>query len=619
MNHALMNGLMLVAVGGPLLSMLFIGLGLQRFPDRAGPISSALAAVPVVALVIAAIVWDGDATVVDMVWIHTGAVRLTCGYAVTGLTILMAILVVVMHTLIQIFSIAYMEGEQGRPRYFAYLHLFCFAMLLLVLAPDLIQTYIGWELVGLASFLLIGFYHERSSARRAARKAFLLNRVGDVGFLIGLALLLIEKGRLAIDPTNATQLDGQLHTVVALLLFMGIAGKSAQFPLHVWLADAMEGPTPVSALLHSATMVAAGVFLMARLQPFFGASETASSVILLIATVTMLMASCMAIVQRDFKRILAYSTVSQLGFMLMALAIGATFAGVFHLLTHAAFKALLFLVSGIYIHHFHVQNIDSMRGARRLGLAFWGLVIGCAALSGVPFVTSGYWSKEAILGALWDQEMYPYFALAVLGVFLTAYYSFRLVFILARSETQNDPSPDDTDVSIPVTMAVPVAVLAVAAVVLGYTSLIGGEGAHDGGMLSAFTHIYPDHFQWMSVPAGIAIGAMTLGVLASWLDFGRSDDAVGVLDGTGLGTLFLRRFFLDDFWRWAEVKLMQFVGQVASSVDREVIDGGSDAFARDLVRAGGGLSRFHHGQVRRYVAMVVIGMVVLALWAGSML
>ena len=367
-------------------------------------------------------------------WVASGDVSIRFGFLIDPLSLLMLAVVAAICFLVQVYSLGYMAGDPGFSRYYAFMSLFAWAMTNLTLAHTLLQLYIFWELVGLASYLLIGFWYEKFSASEAGKKAFVMTRCGDVAFFLGLLLILLHLGNLNIRDLNgpaAGRLSPAVVTAGALLIFGGIIGKSAQFPLLTWLPDAMEGPTPVSALLHSATMVAAGVYLFGRLFPFFSRSPTALDVCLAIGTVSMLIASTMAMVSRDIKQVWAYSTISQLGLMIMGLGAGNYVAGVFHLTTHAAFKALLFLCSGVFIHAFHTNDMYDIgrHGGRRLKAPMICIVIAAAALSGIP-PFSGFFSKELVLGALADLPNPLWLVAGLLGAFLTTYYTFRLIFII---------------------------------------------------------------------------------------------------------------------------------------------------------------------------------------------
>jgi len=378
-------------------------------------------------------------------WMVSDAIIVPFGFHIDPVSLLMLVLVATISWLIQIYSIGYMEGDPGFARYYAELSLFGMSMLSLVSASGMVQLFVSWELVGLSSYLLIGFWYEKFSASEAGKKAFVVTRFGDIGFYMGLAFLLyfmkdLSLFGLGIADINKLGLTHKLTefqiTLCALLIFCGVCGKSAQFPIHVWLPDAMEGPTPVSALLHSATMVAAGVYLITRLFPFFAASPTAMTVVLVISTITLILSSTIGMVAKDIKQVWAYSTISQLGFMAMGLAAaglahGTLFAGYYHLTTHAAFKALLFLCAGVFIHHFGTNDffVMSKEGGRKLLIPMVTVTIAALALSGI-FPFAGFFSKEAILGQLWHLDNKLWVGMGLFGAFLTAYYTFRVIFVL---------------------------------------------------------------------------------------------------------------------------------------------------------------------------------------------
>ena len=376
-------------------------------------------------------------------WLVSGDITVPVGFLLDPLSLLMLTIVSVICFLVQIYSLGYMAGDRGFSRYYAFMSLFAWAMISLTLSSSMLQLYVFWELVGLSSYLLIGFWYEKFSASEAGKKAFVMTRFGDVAFLLGLLLVLMNLGNLDILKMNGPMVTANmapgLITLSALLIFGGVVGKSAQFPLLTWLPDAMEGPTPVSALLHSATMVAAGVFLFARLFPFFSHSSTAMTVFLAIGTISMLLASTMAMVSRDIKQVWAYSTISQLGYMIMGLAAGGYVAGVFHLTTHAGFKALLFLCSGVFIHKYETNDMFEIgrQGGRGLKTPMICMVIAAAALSGLPPL-SGFFSKEMIIAQLASLGNPIWLIAGLMGVFLTAYYAFRLIFIILFPKNAKD-------------------------------------------------------------------------------------------------------------------------------------------------------------------------------------
>jgi NADH-quinone oxidoreductase subunit L len=378
-------------------------------------------------------------------WFEGGALKVDWALRVDALTAVMLVVVNTVSALVHLYSIGYMHEDPSRPRFFAYLSLFTFAMLMLVTSDNLVQMFFGWEGVGLASYLLIGFWYEKPSANAAAIKAFVVNRVGDFGFLLGIFTVFVLTNSVSFEtifaaapglankPMHVFGHDWDAMTVTCLLLFMGAMGKSAQFLLHTWLPDAMEGPTPVSALIHAATMVTAGVFMVARMSPLFEQAPVASSVVIIVGATTCFFAATVGCVQNDIKRVIAYSTCSQLGYMFVALGVGGYGLGIFHLFTHAFFKALLFLCAGSVIHAMHhEQDMRNMGGLRtKIPLTFWTMTIGTLALVGFP-MTAGYFSKDAIIEAAFASHrsgaLYAYL-LTTAAVGLTSFYSFRLTFL----------------------------------------------------------------------------------------------------------------------------------------------------------------------------------------------
>jgi NADH-quinone oxidoreductase subunit L len=378
-------------------------------------------------------------------WMTSGAMRVDWALRIDTLTVVMLVVVNSVSALVHLYSIGYMHEDPHRPRFFAYLSLFTFAMLMLVTSDNLVQMFFGWEGVGLASYLLIGFWYEKPSANAAAMKAFVVNRVGDFGFALGIFMVFVLTGSVAFDqvfaaapglankPMHIFGMNVDAMTLACLLLFMGAMGKSAQFLLHTWLPDAMEGPTPVSALIHAATMVTAGVFMVARLSPLFEQAPAALTVIIFVGATTAFFAATVGLVQNDIKRVIAYSTCSQLGYMFVALGVGAYSLAIFHLFTHAFFKALLFLGAGSVIHAMHhEQDMRKMGGlAKRIPITFWMMTIGTFALTGLP-LTAGFFSKDAIIEAAFASQrsgaVYA-FLLTAIAAGLTSFYSWRLVYL----------------------------------------------------------------------------------------------------------------------------------------------------------------------------------------------
>ncbi len=416
-------------------------------------------------------------------WINSGGLHIDWALRVDTLTAVMLVVVTTISALVHLYSIGYMDDDPHRPRFFAYLSLFTFAMLMLVTADNLAQLFFGWEGVGLMSYLLIGFWYYKPEANAAAIKAFIVNRVGDFGFALGIFAVFMLVGSIDFETIFAQvpALSGKtIHflgrdvdalTLVCLLLFMGAMGKSAQFLLHTWLPDAMEGPTPVSALIHAATMVTAGVFMVARLSPLFEAAPSAAAFVTFIGATTALFAATVGLVQNDIKRIVAYSTCSQLGYMFVAMGVGAYSVGMFHLFTHAFFKALLFLGSGSVIRAMHhEQDIRLMGGLKdKIPFTYWTMVIGTLALTGFPF-TAGYFSKDAIIESAYagNNPMAVYgFIMTVIAAGLTAFYSWRLIFKTFHGEPHDRHHYDAAHES-PLVMLVPLGVLAAGSILAGY-------------------------------------------------------------------------------------------------------------------------------------------------------
>ncbi len=535
------------------------------------------------------------------------------GFLIDRLNLLMIVVVSTVCFLVQVYSLGYMAGDPGFSRYYAFMSLFTWAMMSLSLSASLLQLYFFWELVGLSSYLLIGFWYERFSATQAGKKAFVMTRAGDAAFFIGLLLLFIHTGDLGIvhlgERATFSGVSPSVITISALLIFGGIAGKSAQFPLLTWLPDAMEGPTPVSALLHSATMVAAGVYLFARLFPFFSMSPAAMSVFLAIGTISMLLASTMAIVSRDIKKVWAYSTISQLGFMIMALGGGGYFAGVFHLTTHAGFKALLFLCSGVFIHRYGTNDIYELSrlGAKRMLIPTVSIVLGAAALSGLPPL-SGFFSKEAIMGSLGRLPDPVWLAAGLIGVFLTAYYSFRVIFILLfPRELESEESGEEGHESGQRAMAFPLVILATITIVLGFfkTPLEHFLGA------AAETGVTEGSSWAHMVPLALAVA----GVALAWVEFGRRGaKQTGFVERIPvLHKLFAERWYIDRFYGWlVSVVVDKGISRLCYLNDRKVIDGSIDGICGATVESGRVVAFLQTGMIQ-YRLLAIFG--VLALFA----
>lgn len=612
--------LILATTFAPFVGFAIAILFLHRSP-RAAQAVVILAAV--VALGGACRLWlDGPVEPLRHLWFSSGPIDLYFGFLLDGLNLVFGVVVALITLCVIIYSVGYMAHDPSKTRYFALLGFFEWAMLSFVYAVDLLQSFIFWELVGLASFFLIGFWYQKASAAQAARKAFLMTRIGDVGLLIGVLLVMMTAGHFDIpgllDPDRGlvARAAPATLTAITLLVFIGIVGKSAQFPLHTWLPDAMEGPTPVSALLHSATMVAAGVFLMARLYPLFLAAETTRSIILVIATLTALLAASMAMVDKDIKKVLAYSSISQLGFMLMALAAGSLFAGVFHLVTHALFKALLFLCSGLFIHHFATNDIEQIgrAGGARMRITTMGLLIGGGALAGVPPL-SGFFSKEEIFASLGTGGGTVFVGAAFAAAFLTAYYTFRVIFLVilpgtvAGTEDSAAPSADHhhEGSAEPLSMALPVVVLTIAAAVAGGLSK---------QIASAVGVEVPSHSIASMLPA---IGVVFVGILLAWFDFGRGERVGFLTRVPALHTLFSNGWYVDAIYRATFVRLTHAAAALFHGIEVKGFDANFDRFGFGILGVGASSRRLQNGWVQFYggCAVVVVGAIALYIGMGG--
>ena len=537
-------------------------------------------------------------------WMNVAGFAPGVSFYIDGLTLTMMFVITGVGLLIHIYSALFMFDDADYSRFFSYMNLFVSAMLVLVLADNLLLLFVGWEGVGLCSYLLVGFWHEDAANGAAARKAFIVTRVGDTAMALGMFLLFLHLGTLDIQAlTDQAQLTWQvgdpLVTIACLLIVGGAVGKSAQLPLQTWLPDAMAGPTPVSALIHAATMVTAGVYLIARLHELFLLAPIALNVVAVIGAVTLLMAAFTALVQRDIKRILAYSTISQIGYMFLALGVGAWSAGIFHLMTHAFFKALLFLGAGAVIYSLHHEHdIFKMGGLRKkLPVAFWSFLIGSAALTALPF-TSGFFSKDAILLTAYEAAWFgpELWAAGLLGAFLTSVYSFRLVFLVFFGEAKTEP-----DAPAGWLMAGPLLILC-------SLSLLGG-------WLTVPVHwvfpaaASPDHTGWlpmvtMAVPiAGVLIAVLLFlwpRINLSWL--------TRFTPGRQITEFLFNHWAMDRLY---DRLLVIPYKNIAVRNHRDIVDRLYDSTA-DGVRSLHNLStRSQTGQLRTYATVMVLGLILL--------
>ena len=606
----------------PFVAFISIMVFTRTYPRFSAGLSIAAVAVSLVgAIILLVIGWHQEAPVQYLArWIVSGDINVPFGFLLDQTSLLMLVVVATISFLVQVYSLGYMADDDGFARYYAFMSLFAWAMMNLTISLTMLQLYIFWELVGLSSYLLIGFWYKKFSATEAGKKAFVMTRFGDVAFFLGLLLVLVHLGNLNIleinDPQAVERMSPMLITFASLLIFGGIIGKSAQFPLMTWLPDAMEGPTPVSALLHSATMVAAGVFLFARLFPFFSHSAVAMTVFLAIGTISMLLASTMAMVSRDIKQVWAYSTISQLGFMIMGLAAGSYFAGMFHLTTHAGFKALLFLCAGVFIHAFESNDVYeiSRLGGRRLKIPLICTVIAVAALAGLP-PFFGFFSKEVILAALADLKNPVWLLAGLLGAFLTAYYAFRLIFIIIfpreLKTDSNTAQEHDHGQTAYWLMGWPLIILAAVTVLLGFFQ--GSLEAFFKG-LKAVDTIPVGHHGWLPF---VALGSTAAGLGLAWHEFGRREtEQIGFVEKIApLNTLFCERWYIDRFYRqFLDIVIYGGISNLCTKNDNRVIDGGIDGLSRGTVEAGRFVSFLHLGMIQYRLLAIFVVIILLVLY-----
>jgi NADH-quinone oxidoreductase subunit L len=561
-------------------------------------------------------VWQGEGIKTEGTWFQIGERAITMGFEVNPLNALMLVIVSLVSFLVHLYSKGYMHGDERFPVFFAYLGLFSFAMLGLVLSPNLLQLYMFWELVGLGSFLLIGFYYFKPEAKAAAKKAFVMTRIGDVGLFIGMVLLFWQVGSFEYDEIFASVKNGDISsgmlTLTALCIFVGAVGKSGQLPLHTWLPDAMEGPTPVSALIHAATMVAAGVYLVAAMYPLFQASEAALSVVAVVGGLTAIFAASIGLMQKDIKRVLAYSTVSQLGYMMLALGASGYVAGIFHLTTHAFFKALLFLAAGSVIHAVHTQNIEEMGGLwKKLRVTGPLFLIGALAISGVPLL-SGFFSKDEILASTYADGKYGLFWLAVIAAFMTAFYMFRLFFLVFTGEARGNEKRVHES---PGVMTFSMIVLGVLAVVAGYLNT-----TWFGTFLSDYLAQGPvelphgDHHGPGWIPL-VATLAAALGIGLAYLIYQKGTLSRDWITRSfpSLAEVIYNKWYIDEGYDQTVVKGTRGLSKLGVLFDRYVVDGLVTAVTNGVQGLGKIGSRLQNGQVQSYGTAAIFGIVILLL------
>jgi NADH-quinone oxidoreductase subunit L len=551
-------------------------------------------------------------------WIVAGDFETSVAAYVDPLTAVMLLVVTGVGFLIHVYSIGYMHGDPGYARFFAYLNLFLFSMTMLVLAGNFLLLYVFWEAVGLCSYLLIGFWYTRKSAADAGKKAFIVNRVGDFGFGLGVMWLWSALGTLDYRDVfkSVDTLSPATATGIALLLFMGACGKSAQLPLHVWLPDAMEGPTPVSALIHAATMVTAGVYMVARSHTIFERSGSALEVVAWVGVATAIFAATIGVAQTDIKRVLAYSTVSQLGYMFAAVGLGAYAAGIFHLVTHAFFKALLFLGAGSVIHGMGgEQDLRKMGGlAPRMTMTTLTMTIGGIGLAGVPWVTSGFFSKEEILAAALGGHRFPILALLLLGAFLTTFYTFRLLFLAFFTAPRMTKEVARHVHESPAVMTVPLMVLAILTLIAGWVVGIPSEGATPfARFLEPVFHLHEGEHGGLTLLVlsfVVVIGGFGL-AFALYNSSSLKPEALGQ-PRTTIHALLLNAYYVDWIYDRLIVQPLYRLSVFAARViDQGVIDGLVNFAGRIVVEWAASLRRIETGYIVNYALTMLAGAVVI--------
>jgi NADH-quinone oxidoreductase subunit L len=577
-----------------------------------------------------------DERITLFTWIISADLKVDWALRIDSLTAVMLVVVTTVSALVHLYSIGYMHEDPYRPRFFAYLSLFTFAMLALVTSDNLAQLFFGWEGVGLASYLLIGFWYYKPEANAAAIKAFVVNRVGDFGFALGIFAVFVMTSSIDLDTvfTQAPSLAGKTinffgwHadalTLICLLLFMGAMGKSAQFLLHTWLPDAMEGPTPVSALIHAATMVTAGVFMVARLSPLFELAPNASAVVTLVGATTAFFAATVGLVQNDIKRIVAYSTCSQLGYMFVAMGVGAYSVGMFHLFTHAFFKALLFLGSGsVIMAMHHEQDIRMMGGLRKkIPFTYWTMVIGTLALTGFPF-TAGYFSKDAIIEAAYSGKN-PFaiyaFVMTVVAAGLTAFYSWRLIYKTFHG-TPHDQHHYEAAHESPPVILIPLAVLAIGSIAAGFPfkEFFSGHETHEffreslkqGDILEAMHHV-----PWTVAYLPTVMMALGWGISA-YIYLYRTEIAESLArQHAWLYQFLLNKWYFDELYDRIFVRPALWIGRVFwKGGDGFMIDRlGPDGISARVLDVTRNVVRLQTGYLYHYAFAMLIGVAGLITW-----
>jgi NADH-quinone oxidoreductase subunit L len=649
-----MEGVYIVIVLAPLAAAVVAGL-FGRQIGRVGAHSVCILGVAIAfglsCLVLKDLVLDGGETFNGSVyrWATVGGLHMEVGFLIDRLTALMMTVVSFVSLMVHIYTIGYMHDDDGYQRFFSYISLFTFAMLMLVMSNNFLQLFFGWEAVGVVSYLLIGFWYKRPSAIFANFKAFLVNRVGDFGFLLGIATIVLATGSLdyyqVFDQAERMGLDSieifggaswSVATVAAILLFVGAMGKSAQVPLHVWLPDSMEGPTPISALIHAATMVTAGIFMVARMSPIFEVSEAALSFVLVIGSLTAFFMGLLGLVQHDIKRVVAYSTLSQLGYMTVALGVSAYAGAIFHLMTHAFFKALLFLAAGsVIIAMHHEQDMRRMGGLRKyMPITYWTALIGTLALIGFPG-TSGFFSKDALIEAVHESQIAGAglaFWCVLLGVFVTSLYSFRLLFLTFHGPERFDEHTREHLHESPTVVSGPLILLAIPSVLIGWFTieplLFGGffgsaivvENSHDvlgemGGHFEGPLAFVLHAFTAFSVPSLYLAAA---GAGAAWFMYLKRPELPGIWSEklALIHTTLMNKYYFD----WVNENVIasgarRLGGSAWRLGDQALIDGALvNGSARSVALFSRMLQHLQTGYLYHYAFAMIIGLVVLVGW-----
>lgn len=616
--------LIVVLLVAPLVGFLINGLlgkWLKGNEKLSGWIGSVAVLISLICSIIAFTSVHSGATPFDETlyeWITGEAFAFNIGFRVDALTTVMLLVITGVGFLIHVYSIGYMHGDAGYTRYFAYLNLFVFAMLILVLGNNYLMMFVGWEGVGLCSYLLIGFWYEKKTATDAGKKAFIVNRIGDFGFLLGMFTLFAAFGTLdfgsvfdAAEADNFQKVFGSSTLAIAtLLLFVGAIGKSAQIPLYVWLPDAMEGPTPVSALIHAATMVTAGVYMIARSAVLYNIAHT-GEVVAWIGVLTAFFAATIALTQNDIKRILAYSTVSQLGYMFLGVGVGAYASGVFHLVTHAFFKGLMFLTAGSVMHAMANElDMRKMGGLKtKMPITHWTFLVGALAIAGFPLL-SGFWSKDEILHSAWGSSPIIYI-IGLITAFLTAFYMFRLIFVTFYGESRADPEVASHVHESPPVMWVPLAILAIPSALIG---LLLGWGGQDSWFHHFTKGVFPEahHEASGNVLLFMVISSIVglAGIAFAWTRYSKrvpSDEPTHALH-----KLLANKYYIDEVYNALIVQPIKNGSHFLlwQLVDNGIIDGIVNGVAIIVRFIGGLLRRSQTGVVQTYIVSMVLGIVI---------